>query len=468
MGRSNIYTSPVDEPTIKRLIADEAALFRARNPKSGELFRDASESGFWHGVPMQWMAEWGLPHPLYVEQARGAHLTDVDGHTYADFCLGDTGAMFGHSPGATLAAVADGLDRGFTTMLPHAEAVAVAGHLRERFRLPYWQTAMTATDANRFVIRIARALTGRPKVLVTRYCYHGSVDESMSKLVDGRPAPRAKWDVNPGVRTDQIARIVEFNDFTDIERELANEDVAVVMMEPVMTNNGMVLPADGYLEHVQALCREHGSYLLLDETHTLSTGWAGYASEHGLEPDFVVIGKAIAGGVPVAIYGFTEPISEAMNATFANKFQTSQMGLGGTLTGNAFVLRAMHATLTEVATPAAFDEMIRMSTRAADGLEAAIASAGLLWTVTRCGARAELQYLSETPRNGTESHDALDWNLIEHSHMFLLNRDVMITPFHNMILCSPETAEAGVDKLVAVFAEWMQLIAANRTERGIP
>ena len=462
-----MYAPPLNEPTIKRLIADEIALFEERNRKSGELHRDARDSGFWQGVPMPWMAEWGLPHPLYVDRARGAHLTDVDGHTYSDFCLGDTGAMFGHSPAATQAAVAEGMDRGITTMLPHADALAVAGHLRERFRLPHWQTAMTATDANRFVIRIARALTGRPKGLVTRYCYHGSVEESMTKLSDGRPAPRAKWPVNPGVRMDQIARLVEFNDFADIERELAHEDVAVVMMEPVMTNNGMVMPADGYLEHVQELCREFGSYLLIDETHTLSTGWAGYAAEHGLQPDFLVVGKAIAGGVPVAVYGFTDAISEAMNATFATAFQTSQMGLGGTLTGNAFVLRAMQATLTEVATPAAFDRMISLCTRAAEGLEAGIAAAGLPWTVTRCGARCELQYLPRSPRTGTESHDALDWNLIEHSHLFLLNRDVMITPFHNMILCSPETTESDVDRLGAVFAEWMQVIAANRTDRGM-
>ncbi len=462
-----MYRPPIDEPTIRGLIADEAAKFESRNQKSGELHRNATTAGFWQGVPMQWMSEWGLPHPLYVEQARGAHLTDVDGHTYVDFCLGDTGAMFGHSPEATLAAVAEGMGRGITTMLPHADALTVADHLRERFRLPYWQTAMTATDANRFVIRIARALTGRPKVLVARYCYHGSVDESMTKLIDGRPAPRARWPVNPGVQMDQIARIVEFNDFADIERELAHQDVAVVMMEPVMTNNGMVIPADGYLEHIQGLCRKYGSYLLIDETHTLSTGWAGYAAEHRLEPDFLVVGKAIAGGIPAAIYGFTEAISEAMNASFASAFQTSQMGLGGTLTGNAFALRAMQATLTEVATPDAFDRMISLCTRAADGLEAGIATAGLPWTVTRCGARCELQYLRESPRNGTESHDALDWNLIEHSHLFLLNRDVMITPFHNMILCSPETTEADVDRLVRVFAEWMSAIAANRTDRGM-
>ncbi len=459
-----MYRPPIDKPTIKRLIAEEIATFRERNKTSGKLWGDAETSGFWRGVPMQWMMEWGLPHPIYVDQARGARLTDVDGNTYVDFCLGDTGAMFGHSPEPVVAAVESSMRRGITTMLPHAEAVEAAASLRERFGLPLWQTAMTATDANRFVIRISRALTGRPKVLVVRHCYHGSVEESMTKLVDGRPRPRARWDVNPGVDCEQTVRIVEFNDLDDVEREIAHEDVAVVMMEPVMTNCGMVMPAEGYLEHVQALCRKHGSYFLLDETHTFSTGWGGYTGAHGLDPDFIVVGKSVAGGIPVAVYGFTESISDAMNATFANKFQTSQMGIGGTLTGNAFAMRAMQANLAEVATRTAFDNMISTCNRVADGLDAAIRQSELPWTVTRCGARCELQYIPEAPGNGTESHDALDWNLIEHSHLFLLNRGVMITPFHNMMLCSPETTRSDADRLVEVFGEWMQLIAANRKE----
>jgi len=457
-----MYEAIVGEETIRGLIAEEADLYRRRTPRSSQLGQQARHSGFWHGVPMQWMTEWNLPYPIYVDEARGARLTDIDGNTYVDFCLGDTGAMFGHSPEATVSAVEEGIRRGITTMLPHAETLDVADNLRERFGLPYWQTAMTATDANRFVIRISRALTGRPKVLVVRHCYHGSVDESMVKLVDGVPSPRAKWDVNPGVQTEQICRIVEFNDFEDIERELAHEDVAVVMMEPVMTNCGMVMPADGYLEHVAALCKKHGSYFLLDETHTFSTGWGGYTGSHGLEPDFFVVGKSIAGGIPIAVYGFTEEISTAMNATFASRFQTSQMGIGGTLTGNAFALRAMQANLTRVATPEAFGTMIARCDRVADGLEAAIAEAGLPWTVTRCGARCELQYIPEPPKSGSESHDALDWNLIEHSHLFLLNRDVMITPFHNMMLCSPDTTGEDADRLVSVFGEWMQVIADHR------
>jgi glutamate-1-semialdehyde 2,1-aminomutase len=230
-----------------------------------------------------------------------------------------------------------------------------------------------------------------------------------------------------------------------------------------MTNCGMVMPADGYLEHVQEVCKRHGTYFLADETHTFSTGWGGYTGAHGLQPDFFVVGKSIAGGIPVAAYGFTEAVSDAMNATFANKFQTSQMGIGGTLSGNAFVLRAMQANLEQVATREAFDKMIANCNRVADGLEAAIAASGLPWSVTRCGARCELQYVAETPKNGSDSHDALDWNLIEHSHLYLLNRNVMITPFHNMILCSPETTDGDADRIISVFGEWMQLISEKRS-----
>ena len=453
-----MYEAILSENSINSLIDEEERLFFERTPQSRQLFNQGQTGGFWHAVPMPWMIEWNLPNPLYIDSAKDVSVIDVDGNNYVDFCLGDTGAMFGHSPDRIVEAAAKGLENGITTMMPHAGFFEVAENLRDRFDLPFWQTSMTASDANRFVIRISRALTGRPKVLVVRYCYHGSVDEAMVKSANGKVVPRAKWNVNPGIDPAQISRVVEFNDFDEIERELAYEDVALVMMEPVMTNCGMVLPANGYLEHVRELCDRHGSYFLVDETHTFSTGYGGYSRFAGLRPDFLVVGKSIAGGIPIATYGFTEEIAQRMDESFAFEFQTSQMGIGGTLTGNAFALNAMKACLLEVATKPAFEHMLAMCNLVVDGLENAILEAQLPWSVTQCGARCELQFMPGTPISGSQSHDAMDWTLTNYSHLYLINRDVIITPFHNMMLCSPVTTEIDVNKLVTAYSQWMGLV----------
>lgn len=457
-----MITNPrvIDKEQLDGLMRREAALYASRTPNSKRLFEEAQEM-LLNGVPMPWMGDWGASHPLFAESASGNRVRDVDGNEYVDFCLGDTGAMFGHSPQPTVEAVSEQVRRGITTMLPTEDALTVGRNLAARFGPPFWQVAMTATEANRYVIRICRALTGRPKVLAYNECYHGSVDETLPHIgPDGRLALRSDYDINPGVPKDAVTRMVEFNDLDALERELAHGDTACVLAEPVMTNCGMVLPAPGYLEGLRELCSKHGSLLIIDETHTFSTGWGGYTRAHGLKPDFVTLGKCIAGGVPVAVYGFTAEVKERINASFGRKGLGDPMGIGGTLSGNAFAIHAMRRTLEEVATPEVFERMIAAANRMADGLEASIDRHGLPWSVTRCGARAELQFTPTPPVNGGQAKSHVHWDIIYFTHLYLTNRGVLITPFHNMMLAPPMASDADVDLLVGAWDAVMAEMAA--------
>jgi glutamate-1-semialdehyde 2,1-aminomutase len=449
----------ISDARLDRLMQREVARYEARTPGSKAVFDEAGEV-LLNGVPMPWMGDWGTAYPIFVDRAAGNRIVDVDGNQYIDFCLGDTGAMFGHSPPATTEAVTRQLQRGITTMLPTEDAVWVGRELKRRFGLPFWQVAMTATEANRYVIRICRTLTHRPKILVFNECYHGSIDEALVHIApDGRLALRSDYDINPGIPKEALTRVVEFNDLEALEVALAHEDVACVLAEPVMTNCGMVLPAPGYHEKLRELCTRTGTYLIIDETHTLSSGPGGYTAAHGLEPDFVTLGKCIAGGIPVAVYGFSAVIAEAINASFGHKGQSDPMGIGGTLSGNAFAVNAMRATLKHVATPAAFEKMITGANRMADGLEASINRHALPWSVTRCGARAEMQFVPDPPTCGGQAKAAFDWPMIYYTHLFLANRGFLITPFHNMMLVPPMATKNDIDCLVSGWDACMQELA---------
>jgi glutamate-1-semialdehyde 2,1-aminomutase len=400
---------------------------------------------------MHWMTEWASAFPVFVQEARGARFVDVDGHEYVDFCLGDTGAMAGHGPPAVARAVAEQAAGGITLMLPDENAVWVGEELARRFGLPSWQLALTATDANRFTIRLARELTRRPKVLVYAWCYHGSVDESFVVLDDGVPVSRPR-NIGPPVDPTVTTRVVEFNDLDGLERELANEDVACVLAEPAMTNIGIVLPEPGYHEALRALTRRYGTLLVIDETHTISAGPGGYTRAHGLDPDVLTIGKTIGGGVPAAAYGFSaETRDRILDALPPEQADTG--GIGGTLAGNALSLAAIRATLGEVLTDDAFARMIALGERFEAGVAGVIAELGLPWSVTRLGCRAEYWFRPAPARSGAEAAASYDHELDGYMHLHALNRGVLLTPFHNMALMCPATTEDDVDRHTEVFAE---------------
>jgi glutamate-1-semialdehyde 2,1-aminomutase len=438
-------TPAVAPERVSALLSRERQFFAERTPRSASLASETAKHWL-NGVPMHWMVDWGTPYPLFVAKAQGITLEDADGHTYVDFCLGDTGAMFGHSPPAVADAIRRQADRGLTTMLPSPDAAIVGELLAKRFGLPFWQVTATASDANRSVIRWARAATGRRKLLVFNGCYHGAVDDTFVALENGKPRNR------PGlvgevrdVTTDTI--VVEFNDVSALEAALRTEDVALVLAEPVMTNCGMVLPAPGYHEALRSLTRKYGTLLCIDETHTISSGAGGYTDTHGLEPDFFVMGKPISGGVPAAIYGWSHDVDSRIKDYMKNR-ESGYSGIGTTLSGSALQLACMRAVLENILTDNVYGEALPLAEFLERGIDTIIRHHGLPWHVVRVGLRAEIVSAAEHPRNGTEAllfaHSEAEHAL----HLYCLNRGVVITPFHNMMLVCPQTQLPDVERLL--------------------
>lgn len=433
---------------LNELCAREEQKFIAEHPKSAEMYVRARKS-LLGGVPMNWMRKWAGAFPVFVARAKGAHFVDVDGREYVDLCLGDTGAMTGHSPDVVADAIANRVREGITLMLPTEDSVWVADELKRRFGLPYWQFALTATDANRFAIRIAREITQRSKILVYNYCYHGTVDESFASLCDGGVGPR-RGNIGPPVNPAETTRVVEFNDLNALGDALKHCDVAVVLAEPAMTNVGIILPDTGYWKAARELTRKYGTLLLADETHTICVGPGGCTREWKLDPDFVVFGKPIGSGIPASTYGCTEEVAERISARIALE-DCDVGGIGGTLAGNALSLAAIRATLQNVLTTRAYESMIPLAKRFADGVGTEIKKHKLPWNVQQLGARAEYTFCRKPPRNGRESAAASDFELERFLHLYALNRGVLLTPFHNMALMCPATTEPDVDLHTRIF-----------------
>lgn len=439
----------IDRSGLAALMEREERAFVDAHPRSAELFERARAS-LLGGVPMNWMSKWPGAFPPFVADASGGSFRCVDGHEYVDFCLGDTGAMTGHSPAATVAAIHDRIERGITFMLPTEDAIWVGEELQRRFGLPFWQFTLTATDANRFAIRLARQVTGRPKILVYNYCYHGTVDETFITIRDGRPGAR-DGNLGPPVDPAVTTRVVEWNDVDALDAALAHGDVAAVLAEPVMTNIGIVQPAPGYHDALRDLTRRSGTLLIIDETHTICAGPGGYTREEHLEPDVLVIGKAIAGGLPAGTYGLTKAIAERVTASIELE-HCDVGGIGGTLAGNALSLAAMRATLESVLTSDAYAHTVSLAQRWTAGVQAAIDEVGLPWHVTRLGCRAEYLFGPDRPHNGAEAAAMDDFDLQRFTHLYALNRGVLLTPFHNMALIAPQATAADVDRHTDLFA----------------
>jgi glutamate-1-semialdehyde 2,1-aminomutase len=441
----------IDGHRLTSLIERERATYTADHPTSAKLFGEADH--LFGRVPMTWMAMWSGGFPLYLDRATGNRITDVDGREYVDFALGDTGAMAGHSPRPTVDAVSQrmGALGGITTMLPTADAEWVGAELTRRFGLPLWSFTLTATDANRWAIRLARLATGRPKVLTFAYCYHGSVDEAFAVPGEGGTAIARPGLVGAPVPLSETTRVAEFNDLAGVEEQLAHGDVAAILTEPALTNIGIVLPEPGFMEGVRELATKYGALLMIDETHTFSAGPGGATASWGLRPDIFVIGKSIGGGIPSGAYGITDEVARAVNA-HPEADLVDVGGVGGTLAGNALSVAAMRATLEQVLTETAFAHMVDLATDFAAGVQETIDRTGVPWTVSRLGARAEYRFASPAPRNGSASAAAADDALDEYLHLYLANRGVLITPFHNMALMCPETSRDDVTLHTRLFA----------------
>jgi len=445
-------SNPIDRNRLADLLLRERSMYLERNPMSQELYGLASN--LFGRVPMTWMNKWSGGFPLYFKTAHGNRIVDVDGHEYIDFALGDTGAMAGHSPLASTAAITSRIvvDGGITTMLPTEDAQWVGAELTRRFGLPLWSFTLTATDANRWAIRLARLATGKSKILVFSYCYHGSVDEIFA-VPDAQGVAIARpGNVAPPVPLDQTTRVVEFNDLAALERELAHGDVAAILAEPAMTNIGIVLPESGYLAGLRKLATKYGALLMIDETHTFSAGPGGMTLRDGLEPDIFIIGKSIGAGIPSGAYGLTQEVADKILAhPEADIIDVG--GVGGTLAGNPLSLAAMKATLESVLTYDAFAYMIALCDRYTSDVEALIERYDMPWSISQIGARAEYRFTSPAPVNGTESAAAADDELDEFMHLYMCNRGILMTPFHNMALMCPDTSAEDVDQHAELFEQ---------------
>jgi glutamate-1-semialdehyde 2,1-aminomutase len=444
-------TARLDRARLASLMAGERSRFADEHPRSAELHGRAGES-LLDGVPMPWMVKWAGPFPLFVEAAAGAHFSCVDGHDYVDFCLGDTGAMAGHGPAPTIAAVERQLRRGITHMLPTEDAAWVGEELTRRFGVGSWQFALSATDANRWVLRLARHISGRSRIVVHDHCYHGSVDEAIAMLDETGQVVPVRGSVGPQVDVAHTTRVVEFNDVDGLATALLDRDVAAVLIEPALTNVGIVLPEPGYLDAVRAITRQTGTLLVIDETHTICAGPGGATAAWNLEPDIVVIGKTIGGGIPSAAYGFSPEVAARIRGSITVE-DSDVGGIGGTLAGYALSLAATRATLADVLTSEAFARMIPLAERWEAGVRDAIAAAGVPWHVTRLGARAEYHFMADPPRTGAEQWANADPELERFLHLWAMNRRILMTPFHNMALMSPATTTDDVDRHTAVFSE---------------
>jgi glutamate-1-semialdehyde aminotransferase len=440
-----------DRARLAGLWKTECDLFVASHRESHRLWEEALPL-MPDGVPMLWMAKWPGPWPVYVDRAHGAHFLSVDGVDHVDFCLGDTGAMCGHAPAASVLAITEQLQRGSTTMLPTSDAAIAAQLLADRFGLPSWQFTLTATDANRSLIRYARQVTGRPKILVIDHCYHGTVDEAYATLDERGEIVERRGNIGAPVNPALTTVVVPFNDVPALEAALATGEVAAVLIEPAMTNIGIVLPDDGWHDAVRAACTATGTILIIDETHTLSAGPGGMTLRDGLRPDAIVVGKTIGGGIPAGAYGMTAELAARVRSSLDME-DIDVGGVGGTLAGNAASLAGIRATLSEVLTDAAFSSMIDRATEWTVGVQAAIDEFDVPWQVTQLGARAEYSFRSTAPHDGREAADADDFELQQYLHLHALNRGILITPFHNMALMCPATTAADVEKHTIAFRE---------------
>lgn len=450
--------------TIGDLLDREQQRFRETHPRSAAAWEEGKQH-FLYGGPSHWMRRWAGGFPVYAAEAKGAHIRDIDGHDYVDFCLGDTGGMCGHAPEAVTRAAVRQLQNGATMMLPTEDSLWVGAELQRRFGLPYWTFTTSATDANRGAIRIARMITGRDKVLVFSGCYHGGVEEAHVEIRDGRVGMRNMIHPN-GVDHSAVSKVVEFNDVGALEQALSAGDVACVLTEPLMTNFGMIPVADGFHAALRDLTRRTGTVLVIDETHTISSGPGGYSSEHGLEPDILVAGKAIAGGIPAGIFGVSREIAERLWAIVPmvnpRVRQSAHLGIGSTLAGNALTVATMRAVLEEVLTPANFELMSANASRLAEAARKIIAANKLPWHVTQIGARAEIMFIPQPPRNGADVIASRRGDIETLLHAFYMNEGILVTPFHTMFLMCPATTPADVDCHTGVFARFVDLVRGAR------
>jgi len=402
----------LDRNRIRAWHARELARFREERPRSMAMIGRAAEH-MPGGVPMAWMAS-DKDQPVYIDHGQGAGFADLDGFSYVDFNASDMAMFCGHANPQIVAAVQAQAARSTQFLLPTPASVEVAEELARRYPVPLWQFTLSATQANTEAIRLARAATGRDVVVLFQGHYHGHFEEGLVDLEDGRAKPVQRG-LSKGV-TGRV-RIAQFNDPDTVRAALGPGDVALVLTEPAMANTvHLLLPEPGWHEGLRALTRQYGTLLAIDETHSHVVGPGGATALYGLRPDVVTIGKAVAGGLPMGAYGVTAELGGQLDPA-------RNVATGGTLFGNPLSAAAAKAALTQVLVPAAYEHATALGGELADGIEQAIESAGLPWTVIRFGPRSG-QWYGPMPRTGAEAHALTDGELTRLIRIWLANRGV--------------------------------------------
>ena len=414
-------SSTFDRAAIAALKRREDAAFTAARPRGAQVWRQAREV-MPNGVPMSWLRTSYDHPPVFAAHGSGARFTDVDGHEYADFNIADMSMFPGYGPDPVVAAVSRRYADGGQFLLPTEDAVWVAAELGRRYGVPRWQFTLAATSANTEVIRVARTLTGRERVLFFEGKYHGHFDEALVvPTAGGLVAEEA------GLPRDVAARavMVPFNDLTAVERALASREVAVVITEPALTNNvGLLLPDEGFHAGLRELTAASGTLLAYDETHTQVVGPGGLTGRWALRPDAVVLGKSIASGIPLGAYGMTPEVAEVLERPGGRDDPKPLVAVGGTLFGNPVSMAAARATLGEVLTPDAYAHTAALGGRLADGLHGVVDAAGLPWTVHRFWPRSGLTFAPRMPRDAAEAASAFDPEFRRLMRVYLANRGV--------------------------------------------
>jgi glutamate-1-semialdehyde 2,1-aminomutase len=427
----------------------EGRRFAELRPRGTQLVERA-RSSMSNGVPMSWMASLYEHPPIVVERGSGATFTDIDGNGYIDFNLADTSMFTGYGVDALTRAVTERMAAGPQFLLPTADGVEVAAELGRRFGLPSWQFTLSATQANTEAIRVARAVTGRSEILMFDGKYHGHADELLGEIGEGGVAP-----VGLGIPRDATrhVRVVQYNDLDAVERELARGDVACIIAEAAITNAGVVLPADGFHTGLRGLASDAGALLVLDETHTLVAGPGGLTARWGLDPDMLVVGKSISGGIPLGSYGMTAAIATVLDDPSAS--WDEGVVTGGTLFGNALSLAAARVTLEEVLTEEAYEHAAMLGRRLADGIEATAAANGLDWRAHRLFNRTGYTHAPELPSNAVEARETFDPELFNLQRLYMANRGIWEAIDSAGPACGAQASEEQVDRYLEVLASFM-------------
>lgn len=410
------------------------------------------------GVPMAWMTAMHGHPPIFAVEGDGAWFTDLDGHRYLDMNQADLSMSGGFGPPAVVAAVAERMRRGSQFMLPTEDAVWCAEELSARWGLPYWQFTLSASGANAEIIRLARHATGRDKLLLFDGKYHGHIEDSLVMLAEGRVRPEL-YGLGPAAAAR--ARIVPFNDLEAVERALGPRDVALCMVEPALTNVGVVLPAEGFHAGLRALTRRYGTLLALDETHTQIAAPGGLKQVWRLEADAVGLGKSVGGGVPIGAYGLTEALARHLEnppaMPGAPMESVGGVATGGTLYGNALSLAACRAMLGQVLTPEGFRRTAKLGAQLADGLAGTFAAAGLDWQVHRLFSRSGFTFADRLPTNAAEARALARPELYRLLRLWMANRGV----WESVATAGPTVSFAMAEAEVTFYLDRMREFLAD-------